>query len=85
MIRFLKTNDDGTVRVACVDWFHRYAGVSGPASRDESLTWYDRRAGELEFDFRSQWSDEPLQWYFDRIMNEYYWRLGKNKRRYQDE
>ena len=49
------------------------------------VDWYHRDKGEQEFTFRAQEPDEPMQWYFDRIMNAYYWHIGKNKRRYQDE
>lgn len=41
--------------------------------------------GAVEFTFRQIDKGEPVQWYFDKIMNEYWWRTGKNKRRYQDE
>ena len=49
------------------------------------VDWFHRNRGEVEFTFRAQSPDEPMFWYLDRVMNEYYWRIGKNIRRWQDE
>lgn len=44
-----------------------------------------KRDGELEFPFRDIGKEEPIAQYFDNIMNEYWYRSGKNKRRYHED
>jgi hypothetical protein len=51
----------------------------------EGQDWSRRHKGPVEFTFRKQEKDEPLWWYMDRLMTQYWHASGKNKRRYQDE
>lgn len=51
----------------------------------EVIDFSRERKGSHEFTFRQIQPEEPIQWYFDKIMNEYWWQTGKNKRRYQDD
>ena len=51
----------------------------------EVVDYIREKKGPVEFTFRQQEEGEPLQWYFDKIMNTYWWETGNNKRRYQDE
>ena len=48
----------------------------------EVVDYSRERQGSREFTFRQIEPDEPIQWYFDKIMNKYWWITGKNKRRY---
>ena len=64
----------------------RFLGKDDNGDEQVAVVDYSREAeGELEFTFRPIEDGEPIQWYFDKIMNAYYWHTGKNKRRYQDE
>ena len=44
-----------------------------------------RKEGEIEFTVRAMRDDELCFNYFNRIMNTYWYRCGKNIRRWQDE
>jgi len=64
----------------------RFKGKTEDGNEVVAVEDYSRRGrGEIEFSFRPIEEGEPIQWYFDKIMNEYWWITGKNKRRYQDE
>ena len=64
----------------------RFLGKTDDGQERVAVVDYSREAeGEHEFTFRAQKEGEPIQWYFDKIMNAYWWNTGKNKRRYQDE
>ena len=64
----------------------RFLGKTEEGDERVAVADYSReRKGELEFTFRPIEDGEPIQWYFDKIMNTYWWETGKNKRRWQDE
>ena len=64
----------------------RFKGTNDDGTEQVAVVdWSRRGRGEIEFTFRPIEPDEPIQWYFDKIMNEYWWQTGKNKRRYQDD
>lgn len=64
----------------------KFKGVNDEGLEVFEIVDYSReKKGPIEITFRQQEDDEPLWWYLDRVMNQYWWESGKNKRRWQDE
>ena len=64
----------------------RFKGKTDDGQELVAVQDYSRRGrGEIEFTFRAIENDEPIQWYFDRLMNKYWYLTGKNKRKYHED